>query len=59
MLNKISKMENLLRKSNTLVYEQQSIAYKRALYDKIDWHNRLIGVLGAGVPVKPPCCYKS
>lgn len=39
-------MEELIGKSNRIV-GRQSLTFKRALYDAIDWSNRLIGIMGA------------
>ncbi|SEM43681.1 hypothetical protein SAMN05216436_104202 [bacterium A37T11] len=38
-------MEELILKSNKLVAEQ-SLDFKRTLYEEIDWSNRLIGLMG-------------
>lgn len=39
-------MEALLLKSNLLI-RNQKLDFKRFLFDKIDWNDRLIGILGA------------
>ncbi len=39
-------MESLFRKSNLLI-QDQSLRWERSLASKIDWNDRLIGVLGA------------
>lgn len=39
-------MEELIGKSTRIV-ARQSLAFKRALYNTIDWSNRLVGIMGA------------
>jgi len=39
-------MEELLEVSNNLI-SKTSLTFKRYLYDKINWNNRLIGIKGA------------
>lgn len=39
-------MDNLIRKSNIFI-QNQSFTWERSLVNKIDWNDRLIGILGA------------
>jgi len=42
----VQNMEELLEVSNNLI-SKTSLTFKRYLYDKINWNNRLIGIKGA------------
>ena len=44
-------MDDLIRKSNIFI-QNQSLAWERSLVSKIDWNDRLIGILGARGPGK-------